>query len=67
MDPWDAYRIKAAELRARARTEVKPELATEFERLAHAYLILAEMAVRNNQVDIVYETPIKKSEDGEHA
>ncbi|HKA77370.1 MAG TPA: hypothetical protein VKD19_09710 [Pseudolabrys sp.] len=67
MDAWVAYRIRAVELIAKAKLETKPELAEEFENLARAYLILAEMAERNSQLDLTYETPIKKSKDGERA
>jgi hypothetical protein len=65
MDAWDAYRVRAAELRARAKVEIKPQLAEAFEDLARAYLLVAEMAERNSQLDLTYEMPIKKSEEGE--
>jgi hypothetical protein len=67
MNAWIAYRIRAVELIAKAKLEKKPELAEEFENLARAYLILAEMAERNSLLDLTYETPIKKNKDGERA
>ena len=66
VDVWDAYRVRAAELRTSAKKETRRDLTEEFEELARAYLILAEMAERNGRLDLTYETPVKKSEDGEH-
>jgi hypothetical protein len=63
MNAWDAYRVRAAELRASAKKETRRDLAEEFEDLARAYLLLAEMAERNGQLDLAYETPVKKGED----
>lgn len=57
MEPWQAYRIKAAELRALAKNESDPSLKREFENLSHGYLRLAEQAERNSQLNIVYEPP----------
>ena len=66
MNACDAYRVRAAELLASAKTESRRELAEELDALARAYLILAEMAERNSQLDhLSYETPIKKSGDSE--
>jgi hypothetical protein len=68
MDAWDAYRIRAAELRASAKIETKPGLAEEFENLARAYLIVAEMVERNSHLDLTYETPpIRNSEETKHS
>ena len=67
MNAWDAYRVRAAELRASAKKETRRDLAEEFEDLARAYLLLAEMAERNGQLDLTYETPVKKGEDDKHA
>jgi hypothetical protein len=67
MDAWVAYRVRAAELIAKAKIETSPQLAEELETLARAYLILAEMAERSSQSGLTYETPVKKSEDDEHA
>ena len=65
MDPWVAYRIKAAELNALAKNEHYAALKVQFESLARAYLRLAEQAERNNQLDIVYETPPKTDREPE--
>ena len=65
MGPGDQYRVRALELRAMARCENNPGMRAEFEKLARAYMRLAEQAERNCQLDLTYETPIKKSEDGE--
>ena len=65
MDPWVAYRIKAAELNGLAKNEHYAALKVQFESLARAYLRLAEQAERNNQLDIVYETPPKNDREPE--
>jgi NTP pyrophosphatase (non-canonical NTP hydrolase) len=67
MNAWDAYRVRAAELRASAKKETRRDLAEEFEDLARAYLLLAEMAERNGQLDLTYEAPVKMGEDDKHA
>ena len=59
----DEYRAKAAELRARARRESDAILRAELDNLALAFLRLAAQAQRNNQADIVYETPPPKAAD----
>jgi len=64
MNAWDAYRIRAAELNELAKIEKRAELAEELENLARVYLILAEFAERSSQLDLTYETPIKKSSLG---
>ena len=53
----DEYRIKAAELSARAIAETHPATRAEFEALALSYLRLAEQAEHNSRTDVVYETP----------
>ena len=58
----ERYRIKAAEMRAKARDERRPELSAEFERLAAAYLRLAEQADRNSATDIVYEPGARQTQ-----
>jgi hypothetical protein len=57
MTPGECYRIRAAELDAKARGERDPELRAEFENLARGYRRLAQQADRNARTDIVYETP----------
>ena len=64
MTAGDKYRAKAAELRARARRETDANLRAELDNLAMAFLRLAAQAQRNNQADIVYETPAPKAELG---
>jgi hypothetical protein len=57
INPADEYRAKAAHLRALARFEVKSPLGREYDRLARAYVRLAEQAERNSHTDVVYESP----------
>lgn len=59
MTPADDYRAKAAHLRALARLEAKSPLGREYDRLAHAYVRLAEQAERNSHTDVVYESPVR--------
>ena len=56
MTPWDEYRVKAAELHARAACEGDPALKAELENLARSYLRLAEQAEHNSHLDRTYET-----------
>jgi len=58
MSPVDDYRAKAAHLRALARLEAKRPLGREYDRLARAYVRLAEQAERNSRTDVVYEPPV---------
>jgi hypothetical protein len=58
----DTYRVKAAELRARASREVELVLRSELEGLAAAYLLLAEQAERNSHLDVTYETPPNRTD-----
>jgi hypothetical protein len=55
MTPGDEYRVRAANLKARAKREAKPSVRAELEGLAQGYLRLAEQAERNSHTDIVYE------------
>ena len=63
MTPWDEYRVKAAELHARAACENDPALRIELEYLARSYLRLAEQAKQNSRLDLTYETPLRKNND----
>ena len=47
MAAGDDYRIKAADMNAKAKSETKPRTRAELERLALAYLRLADQADRN--------------------
>jgi hypothetical protein len=60
MDSCVTYRVKAAELFALADHQHYRALKIQFERLARAYLRLADQAERNSHLDLAYETPIKK-------
>ena len=61
MEPWTAYRIKAAELFALANNEPYRGLRIQCDRMARAYLRLAEQAERNSHLDLTYETPPAKN------
>jgi hypothetical protein len=65
MDRRDAYLLKAAELTALADNSRYAVLKKHFENLALAYVRLAELAKHNDDLDIVYETPMP-AEDGDH-
>jgi hypothetical protein len=58
MDRRDAYLLKAAELTALAENSRYAAFKKHFENLALAYLRLAELAKHNDNLDIVYETPM---------
>jgi hypothetical protein len=60
--PGDAYRIRASELNAEAHQETNTQRRSELEKLAMAYLRLADQAERNAQNNVVYETPPPRSE-----
>jgi hypothetical protein len=47
MAAGDVYRIKAADMNAKAKAETKPRTRAELEHLALAYLRLADQADRN--------------------
>lgn len=57
MAPGDLYRVKAADMNARAKRETSLLIRAEFENLALAYLRLADQADRNARTDVVYEPP----------
>jgi hypothetical protein len=63
MNPWDEYRVKAAELNARAACETNARIQAELESLAQSYLRLALQAEQNSRLDLTYETPLPKSDD----
>ncbi len=57
------YRIKAAELHAKAQHEASPQRRAELEGLAAAYLRLAKQAERNKELDVSYKTPPPKESE----
>ncbi len=57
MTAAESYRVRAAELTARAVAETDRAQRAELHALAQSYLRLAEQAERNSRTDIVYETP----------
>jgi hypothetical protein len=61
----DQYRMIAAELRARAAREQNELDAAELDKLARAYLRLAEQADRNSFADIWMEYGPKPKLDGD--
>ena len=61
MAAGDEYRIKAAEMIARAKSERNPLTRAENENLALAYLRLADQADKNATADLVYETPPERA------
>jgi hypothetical protein len=63
MNTWDEYRVKAAELAARAACETDPQIQADLDNLARSYLRLAMQAEQNNRVDLTYETPLSKDDD----
>ena len=63
MNPWDEYRLKAAELSARAACEADPQIQADLETLAQSYLRLALQAEQNSRLDLTYETPLPKEDD----
>lgn len=62
----DRYRVKAAELSAKALQEPRLDLRAEYQRLAASYLLLATQAERNSTNDLVYEPPLPAT-NGRHA
>jgi hypothetical protein len=64
MTPADDYRVKALKFRAMAKSENDPNMRAEFENLGWAYMRLAEQAERNSQLDLTYETPPIKNNEG---
>lgn len=63
MSPWDEYRVRAAELIARAAGESDPQIQAELEGLARSYMRLALQAEQNSQLDLTYETPLPRDPD----
>lgn len=63
MNTWDEYRVKAAELAARAVCETNPQTQAELDNLARSYLRLAMQAEQNNRLDLTYERPLSKDDD----
>jgi len=57
MTAADEYRVKAAQLNARARAETNPAVRADLEALALSYVRLARQAERNSLNNVVYETP----------
>lgn len=57
----DRYRVKAAELSAKALQEPRLDLRAEYQRLAASYLLLATQAERNSANDLVYEPPTRST------
>jgi hypothetical protein len=55
MSDGDQYRIKAVAFYAQALAQTNPKIKREFEKLAKSYLLLAQQADRNSQLDLVYE------------
>ena len=63
MKPWDEYRVKAAELSAKAACETDAQIQVELEHLALSYMRLAIQAEQNSRLDLTYETPLPKDDD----
>ena len=63
MNPWDEYRLKAAELSARATCESNPQVQAELVNLARSYMRLALQAEQNSRLDQTYETPLPKDDE----
>ena len=63
MNTWDEYRVKAAELSARAACETDAQVQAELESLAQSYMRLAFQAEQNGRLDLTYETPLPKDDD----
>jgi hypothetical protein len=55
MSMEEEYRTRAAEAQARAQCETRPTLRAELEKVATAYLRLAEQAQRNSRMEVAYE------------
>lgn len=56
MTDADRYRMKAVQLRAEGGKAATPQLRTEFEALAEAYLRLSQQADRNSRNNVAYES-----------
>jgi len=59
----DQYRVRAAELHAEAKCQTNPKLRADLDNLARVYLLLAEQADRNSQLDVTYEPAPPKLDD----
>ena len=66
MSTGDKYRVRAAEMRARARRENDAAVRADLDNLALSYLRLADLAEQNQHLDVSYETPPHK-DDGDAA
>ena len=62
MTPGKRYRLRAAEMCAKADEEVHPLARLQYENLALRYFLLAARADRNGRTDVVYESPLGQSE-----
>ncbi len=60
----EEYRSRAAELHAKAEKAVTTEAAVELRQLANVYWRLAHDAERNAMVDLIYEPPPPKLNEG---
>lgn len=63
MSARNEYLLRAAHLLAKAGVEANAAIKDELENMARCYLRLAEQAKRNDETDIVYETPPSKDRD----
>ena len=63
MNSCDEYRLKAAELSARAACETNPQIQAELESLARSYMRLALQAEQNSRLDLTFEMPLSKDDD----
>ena len=61
MTAGDHYRVRAAQLEAQAKKLTTLTTRAGYLNLARSYILLAELADRNEQTDIVYETPEQRS------
>ena len=60
----DIYRQKGQEFLQKAAEETSQPLQVEYAQMAQSYFRLAEMAERNEQTDVVYETPAADAASG---
>jgi hypothetical protein len=63
MNSCDEYRVKAAELSAKAACETNAQIQAELQSLAQSYMRLAIQAEQNSHLDLTYETPLPKDDD----
>ncbi len=61
------YRVKAAQLLAKAMHERNPQSRVQFQALGEAYIKLAEQAEKNDRLDVAYEPPPPKIDGTESA